>query len=74
MAKKSLSLEESLQRLEEILRILESGDMNLEESIKFFEEGMKLTEECQSHLQKLEKRVKVLVEEGNEKYNEKEMQ
>ncbi len=74
MAKKSLSLEKSLQRLEEILQILESGEINLEESIRLFEEGMKLIDECQSHLQKLEKRVKILVEEDNEKFVEKDMQ
>jgi len=74
MAKKSLFLEKSLQRLEEILRILESGEMNLEESIKLFEEGMKLIDETQSHLQQLEKRVKIIVEEGNEKYVEKDIE
>lgn len=67
MAKKSISLEKSLQRLEDIMQILESGEKDIEESIKLFEEGMKLSTECQAHLQDLEKRVKMLVEkEGGE--------
>ena len=65
MAKKSFSLEKSLERLEEILQVLESGEKDIEESIKLFEEGMRLSNECQAHLQALEKRVKLLIEKSD---------
>lgn len=60
MAKKALSLEKAFQRLEEILRILESGEKDLEESIKLYEEGMQLANQCQKQLQDLEQRVKII--------------
>lgn len=65
MAKKSFSLEKALQRMEEILRVLESGEKDLDESIRLFEEGMQLANECQVHLQALEQRVKVISEQEN---------
>ncbi|MFA4838934.1 MAG: exodeoxyribonuclease VII small subunit [Candidatus Neomarinimicrobiota bacterium] len=65
MTKKTFSLETSLRKIEEILALLESGEKDLEESIQLFEEGMKLSGECQSHLQALEKRVKLLSKDAN---------
>ena len=39
MAKKSETFEASMERLNEIVRLLENGDVSLEESIALFEEG-----------------------------------
>ena len=39
----SKDFESSLEKLEEIVAELESGDLPLEKSIKAFEEGIKLT-------------------------------
>jgi len=74
MSKKSLSLEESFKRLDEILGKLESGEVDLEKSIGLFEEAMALSEECQKQLETLEKRVKVLVGKGDREYIEKDIQ
>lgn len=38
--------EKSLTRLEEIVKQLESGELNLEESFRLFDEGTKLSKEC----------------------------
>ena len=38
--------EEALERLEAIVKKLESGDLTLEESLKSFEEGTKLANFC----------------------------
>jgi len=73
MTKKTFSLETSLRKIEEILTSLESGEKDLEQSIQLFEEGMKLSEECQTHLQALEKRVKMLSKDVNGKPVEKDM-
>jgi len=58
--------EESLGRLEEIVRKMEAGDMTLEESLKAFEEGIKLARLCAKKLDEAERRVDLLLkqEEG----------
>ncbi len=65
MPKKSFVLEKALRRLEEILQVLESGEKDLDTSIELFEEAMRLSAECQTHLQTLEKRVKILTEKAD---------
>ena len=57
MAKKSLSFEESMQRLEEIVRLLERGDVPLEESLALFEEGSGLIAKCSKLLDNAEQKV-----------------
>ena len=52
--------EESMLRLEEIVRLLEKGDAPLEDSIKLFEEGTKLAKKCDDMLNEAEKKVVVL--------------
>ena len=46
MTKKTLSFEESMQRLEVIVQRLERGDVPLEESLALFEEGSGLIAQC----------------------------
>lgn len=46
MAKKSQSFEQSIARLDEIVRLLEQGNAPLEEALKLFQEGTKLVETC----------------------------
>ena len=57
MAKKTLSFEESMQRLEEIVRLLERGDVPLEESLALFEEGSGLIARCSKLLDNAEQTV-----------------
>lgn len=58
--KKKMTFEEAMNRLEEIARALDTGDLPLEESIKMFEEGMQLIEFCQARLEEAEKKVQKL--------------
>jgi len=58
---KKKSFEESLTRLEEIVRHLENGDLPLNESIKLFEEGTGLVSDCTELLDKAEQKVVKLV-------------
>lgn len=51
MSKKSVTFEDSMERLDEIVKLLEKGDVPLEESIKLFEEGTKLAAKCSSLLE-----------------------
>ncbi len=58
---KKPSFEESIKRLEEIVRTLEKGDTPLENSIKLFEEGIKLSGVCNTLLENAEQKVTKLI-------------
>ncbi len=57
MPKKKLTFEESLGRLEEIVRHLEKGDMPLNDSLALFEEGTGLINSCSVMLDEAEQKV-----------------
>lgn len=65
--KKKMTFEQAMERLEEIAKILETGDTPLEASIKLYEEGTDLIGFCQSQLNEVEKKVQLLTKtsEGN---------
>ena len=65
MAEKKPDFEQSVARLNEIIRALERGDTPLEASINLFEEGAKLAGHCEVLLQKAEQRVTKLVKNGD---------
>lgn len=52
--------EGSLKELEQIVRELESGDINLDESLKRFEKGIELYKKCRLTLESAEKKIKIL--------------
>jgi len=57
MATKKLTFEQSIQRLDEIVRHLESGDMPLSDSLALFEEGTGLIAACTGMLDEAEQKV-----------------
>ena len=57
MATKKLSFEQSLARLDEIVRHLEKGDLPLKESLTLFEEGTGLIKNCGMMLDEEEQQV-----------------
>ncbi len=57
MASKKMSFEESLGRLDEIVRHLEKGDLPLSESLALFEEGTGLMSACSKMLDEAEQKV-----------------
>ena len=63
-AKKVKSVEETFQELEEIIRKLESGESSLEESFQYYKAGMKLVKSCNEKIDKVEKQIIVLEEDG----------
>ncbi len=56
MAEK-MSFEQSLQRLDEIVRHLEKGDLPLSDSLALFEEGTGLLAACSAMLESAEQKV-----------------
>ena len=61
MAAKKLKFEEAMQRLQEIVGKLESGEESLEDSMKLFQEGAKLSAQCYQMLDKAEQQVVRLI-------------
>lgn len=60
----SLSFEEALDELEQIVEQLESGDLALEESLTLFERGQSLARYCNEQLETATLRVEQLTEDG----------
>jgi exodeoxyribonuclease VII small subunit len=58
----TIDFEAALKRLEELVRLMESGDLSLEESLKSFEEGIALIRICNERLSLAEKKVQSLIE------------
>lgn len=52
-----MNFEQSLKRLEEIVRQMEQGNVPLEESLKLFEEGTALAAACSKQLDEAELKV-----------------
>ena len=64
---KAQTLEQSFEKLEQVIGNLENGDVSLEDSFKLYNEGMKLIQNCNQQLDKVEKKIVVLNQkEGDE--------
>lgn len=61
------TFEDNMQRLEQIVRAMERGDVALEESLKLFQEGTELVRSCGKLLDEAELQVKKIMTdaEGN---------
>ncbi len=57
MAEKKKSFEESLERLDKIVKLLEKGEAPLSEALALFEEGTSLVTECSRMLDEAEQKV-----------------
>ena len=55
------TFEESMARLEQIVRAMERGDVALEESLKLFQEGTELVRNCQKLLDDAKLQVKMIM-------------
>lgn len=55
------TFEESMSRLEQIVRAMERGDVALEESLKLFQEGTELVRSCQKLLDEAQLQVKKIM-------------
>lgn len=62
------SFEKSLNRLEEIVSQLETGDLSLDESLKIFQEGIELSRFCTKKLTEAEAKVKKLIKTSPGKF------
>jgi exodeoxyribonuclease VII small subunit len=58
-----MKFDEALNRLEEIVRELERGDISLEEALSLYEEGIRLVKFCSKKLSEIERRIEVLTKD-----------
>ena len=65
MAAKKTTLEEDLTKLDELVKKMDNKDVSLEDSFSFYEEGMKILKGANEKLDEVEKKVKVLQEDGS---------
>lgn len=65
MSKKNRTFEESMQRLEQIVRTMEHGDVSLEESLKLFQEGTELAAGCEKLLNEAQLQITKIVVSGD---------
>lgn len=63
---KELSFEENLEKLEDIVKKLESGDIPLDDAIDKFNDAMNLVKVCDERLKNAEKSIaKIVNDDGN---------
>ena len=61
MNQPNMTFEQSMARLEAIVRAMERGDVALEESLKLFQEGTELVRNCQKLLDEAQLQVKKIM-------------
>ena len=61
MSKTNKTFEESMRRLEEIVRSMEKGDVALDESLKLFQEGTELVRNCGKLLDDAQMQIKMVM-------------
>ena len=63
---KNTTFEENLKQLENIVELLESGEVDLEKSVELYEKGMMLKNQCESKLKNIETQIKKIKIENNQ--------
>lgn len=61
---KTATLEENFNKIEEILEDLERNDISIEDAFRKYSEGVELLRECDANIDKVEKKVLKLMEDG----------
>jgi exodeoxyribonuclease VII small subunit len=57
--------EDALEKLEEIVREMEAGELPLDAALKSIEEGIRLIRFCSAKLDETQRRVELLLEKDN---------
>ncbi len=63
---KELSFEEKIRELEDIVKELESGEVNLDDAIEKYTKAMKLAKECSDRLNAATEKVNKILKENGE--------
>ena len=66
MPENEVSFEQSINRLEEIVSILEENDQPLDQTIALFEEGLDLVKYCDNKLKQFELKIEEIKRKNDE--------
>ena len=61
----SMTLEESFQKLDQVVERLESREITLEESFQIYQSGINLLKECSEKIDRVEKKMLRMDENGD---------
>ena len=59
-----MTLEDNFLKIEEVINKLEADDISLEDAFAAYSEGMNLLKDCNAQIDKVEKKVLKLTEDG----------
>lgn len=69
----SITFEDAMNKLEQIVEKLEEGDVPLEEAIAFYKEGMELSKLCHDKLKNVEEQLtQIITEDGRKNFSVEE--
>ena len=57
MAEKKMKFQDAMNRLDEIVALLNNSSLELEEAMKYFEEGLALSKQCEKQLKEFENKM-----------------
>ena len=66
MKEEDMNFEDAMKALEQIANELENGELSLEQSVDKFEEVIKISKKCNEILEKAEKKISILIKDGDE--------
>ena len=61
--------EKNLEKIDEIVRDLEEGELSLNKSVEKFEEGVKLIKECYKEIETAELKIETIIRENSDVIN-----
>ena len=61
MAEKKIKFQDAMNRLDEIVALLNNSSLELEEAMKYFEEGLALSKQCEKQLKEFENKMDQLM-------------
>ena len=64
-SRQQTTIEESLKELDDIVEKLESREISLEESFTMYQKGMELLKQCSGKIDKVEKKMLKINEDGD---------
>jgi exodeoxyribonuclease VII small subunit len=70
MPRKNESYESMMEKLEDIVNVMDGKELSLEESLKKYEEGVKLCNKLYKVLNDAEGKIKLLTEDGEKDFEE----
>tara|TARA_B100000530_G_C15607761_1_gene349065 strand:+ start:359 stop:577 length:219 start_codon:yes stop_codon:yes gene_type:complete len=65
MTKKKNNLKETFQDLDDILKQLESSELDIDKMVELYEKGMNLTKACKIKIKEAEQKIKVINDSDN---------